>query len=57
MHHAARYTALGDDLEYRVKGALYEKEIRHKAREISQAQLHINLHGYPSHERTRPLSG
>ena len=57
MHHAARYTALGDDLEYRVKGALYEKEIRHKAREISQAQLHINLHGYPSHEWTRPLSG
>lgn len=57
MHHAARYTALGDDLEYRVKGALHEKEIRQKAREISQAQLHINLHGYPSHEWTRPLSG
>lgn len=57
MHHAARYTALGDDLEYRVKGSLFEKEIRHKAREISQAQLHINLHGYPSHEWTRPLSG
>lgn len=57
MHHAARYTALGDDLEYRIKGEFYEKEIRHKAREISQAQLHINLHGYPSHEWTRPLSG
>ncbi|QUX97965.1 peptidase M14 [Marinomonas sp. CT5] len=57
MHHAARYTGLGDDLEYRDTGILYEKEIRHKARQISQAQLHINLHGYPSHEWTRPLSG
>ncbi|ETX12146.1 peptidase M14 [Marinomonas ushuaiensis DSM 15871] len=57
MHHASRYTALGDDLEYRNKGHLYEKEIRHKARKISHAQLHINLHGYPSHEWTRPLSG
>ncbi|MBD5770576.1 M14 family metallopeptidase [Marinomonas colpomeniae] len=57
MHHASRYTALGDDLEYRNKKRLYEKEIRHKARTISKAQLHINLHGYPSHEWTRPLSG
>lgn len=57
MHHAARYTALGDDLEYRIEAPLYEKEIRHKARAISQAQLHINLHGYPSHEWTRPFSG
>jgi len=57
MHHAARYTALGDDLEYRTKGRLYEKEIRHKARKLSHANLHINLHGYPSHEWTRPLSG
>ena len=57
MHHAARYTALGDDLEYRTELPLYEKAIRYKAREISQAQLHINLHGYPSHEWTRPFSG
>jgi hypothetical protein len=57
MHHASRYTALGDDLEYRNKKRLYEKEIRHKARTISNSQLHINLHGYPSHEWTRPLSG
>ncbi len=57
MHHAARYTALGDDLEYRSGAALYEKAIRIKAQEISKAQLHINLHGYPSHEWTRPLSG
>lgn len=61
MHHAARYTALGDDLEYRTHenaGAhLNEKEIRFKAQELSGAQLHVNLHGYPAHEWTRPLSG
>ncbi|XUY29593.1 M14 family metallopeptidase [Agrobacterium sp. rho-8.1] len=61
MHHAARYTALGDDLEYRTRKTsgthLYETEIRPKAQELSGAALHINLHGYPSHEWTRPLSG
>ncbi|MDE1157162.1 MAG: M14 family metallopeptidase [Neorhizobium sp.] len=61
MHHAARYTALGDDLEYRTQenggGGLYEKEIRLQAQALSGADLHINLHGYPSHEWTRPLSG
>ncbi|CAN7647419.1 M14 family metallopeptidase [Rhizobium sp. LjRoot98] len=61
MHHAARYTALGDDLEYRTyenaAGHVNEKEIRFKAQDLSGAQLHVNLHGYPSHEWTRPLSG
>ncbi|WP_426229915.1 M14 family metallopeptidase [Pararhizobium sp. DWP3-4] len=61
MHHAARYTALGDDLEYRTHensaGHVNEKEIRFKAQELSGAQLHVNLHGYPAHEWTRPLSG
>lgn len=57
MHHAARYTALGDDFEYRSHNPLYEKNIRHKAQSLSKANLHINLHGYPSHEWTRPLSG
>src|SRR5690606_29347930 len=61
MHHAARYTALGDDLEYRtVETAgsdLNEKAIRFQAEVLSGAQLHVNLHGYPSHEWTRPLSG
>ncbi len=61
MHHAARYTALGDDLEYRTAENsgqhLNEKAIRFTAQELSGAQLHINLHGYPSHEWTRPLSG
>ncbi|HDM8048640.1 TPA: peptidase M14 [Vibrio fluvialis] len=57
MHHAARYTALGDDLEYRTAEPLYEKAIRRQAQALSQAQLHVNLHGYPSHEWTRPFSG
>ncbi len=61
MHHAARYTALGDDLEYRTVenagSALFEKKIRFEAEEKSRASLHVNLHGYPSHEWTRPLSG
>jgi len=57
MHHAARYTALGDDLESRKQEPFYEKNIRQQAKQLSQACLHINLHGYPSHEWTRPLSG
>ncbi|KJF71314.1 peptidase M14 [Agrobacterium arsenijevicii] len=61
MHHAARYTALGDDLEYRTRessgGHINEKEIRFQAQALSGASLHLNLHGYPSHEWTRPLSG
>ena len=61
MYHAARYTALGDDLGYRTEANagpyLYEKEIRIHAEKVSGAQLHVNLHGYPAHEWTRPLSG
>ncbi|MAM73397.1 MAG: peptidase M14, partial [Tistrella sp.] len=63
MHHAARYTALGDDLEYRRQtgrgqiGPLYEAAIRVEARARTGADLHLNLHGYPSHEWTRPLTG
>jgi len=57
MHHAARYTALGDDLEYRSGEGLYEKAIRVEAEKRTDAKLHVNLHGYPSHEWTRPLSG
>lgn len=57
MHHAARYSALGDDIEYREQAPLYEREARNQALAWSGAQLHINLHGYPAHEWTRPLSG
>jgi hypothetical protein len=57
MHHAARYTALGDDIEYREGAPLYERAARQQALALSGAQLHLNLHGYPAHEWTRPLSG
>lgn len=61
MHHAARYTAMGDDLEYRSAenngDRLWEKAIRLQAEQLTGAKLHVNLHGYPSHEWTRPLSG
>ncbi|MDB5850039.1 MAG: peptidase [Rhodoferax sp.] len=57
MHHAARYSALGDDIEYRETAPFFEREARQKGLTISGAQLHINLHGYPAHEWTRPWSG
>jgi hypothetical protein len=55
MHHAARYTASGVDLEY--SADVPEVRIRHIGRELTAANLHINLHGYPAHEWTRPFSG
>ncbi len=59
MHHAARYTALGDDLAFRNTqlAGLYELDARLEAFRLTQCQLHINLHGYPAHEWTRPLTG
>ncbi|MGY0398416.1 MAG: hypothetical protein ACWIPH_00425 [Ostreibacterium sp.] len=54
MHHAARYTAAGNDL---TDGRRFESHIRDKAKSYVLADVHINLHGYPSHEWTRPLSG
>lgn len=58
MHHAARYTAFGDDLEYRSDpDRLFEQAIRRQAEALTGAGLHLNLHGYPAHEWTRPLSG
>ncbi|MDQ2137031.1 peptidase M14 [Alcaligenaceae bacterium B3P038] len=57
MHHAARYSALGDDIAYRERAPFYEREARQQALAISGASLHINLHGYPAHEWTRPMSG
>ena len=57
MHHAARYTALGNDLSYHDAKSPYESAIRTQAFSISEAQFHINLHGYPSHEWVRPFSG
>jgi len=56
MHHAARYTALGDDLTARPEPML-ERAALVEAWHISGAELHINLHGYPAHEWLRPWSG
>lgn len=57
MHHAARYTAFGSDLQAQRPGGEFELAIRERARAMSGAELHINLHGYPAHEWTRPLTG
>lgn len=54
MHHAARYTSAGNDLTF---GTAYESLIRDAAKRHLLADVHVNLHGYPSHEWTRPLSG
>lgn len=57
MHHAARYSALGDDVEGRTAEPLYEKAARGDLARAIGARLHLNLHGYPAHEWTRPLTG
>ena len=57
MHHAARYSALGDDVEAREGDVLHEKAARLALIAETGATLHLNLHGYPAHEWTRPLSG
>jgi len=57
MHHAARYTSLGCDLEYGRTEPLYEIGARNQALEMCGAQLHLNFHGYPAHEWTRPFTG
>ena len=57
MHHAARFTALGDDIEARADDAPLERAARLEALRRTGARLHINLHGYPAHEWTRPLTG
>ena len=57
MHHAARYTSLGSDVEYDQGSPIYEKGARIEALALSGAHLHINLHGYPAHEWTRPFTG
>ncbi|WP_262268148.1 M14 family zinc carboxypeptidase [Microvirga yunnanensis] len=57
MHHAARYTSRGNDLECGQGEPVYEIGARHQALALSGAQLHLNFHGYPAHEWTRPLTG
>ncbi|MEQ5802960.1 peptidase M14 [Halomonas sp. H10-9-1] len=57
MHHAARYTAFGNDLQNQPLGEPFELAIREQAVATSGPALHVNLHGYPAHEWTRPLTG
>lgn len=57
MGHAARYTALGDDVSFHAAEPGHERMARREGLARSGARLHINLHGYPAHEWTRPLSG
>ncbi|HEY8613092.1 MAG TPA: peptidase M14 [Roseomonas sp.] len=57
MHHAARFTALGDDLAFRTDEPFIEVEARRDAYRRVDAVLHVNLHGYPAHEWTRPHTG
>lgn len=57
IHHAARYSALGDDIEYRRRPPWFERAARDHVFATSGARLHLNLHGYPAHEWTRPSTG
>jgi hypothetical protein len=57
MHHPARYTSLGDDLQARMEQPRWETAGRHWALGAIQPKVHLNLHGYPSHEWVRPYSG
>jgi hypothetical protein len=56
-HHAARYSALGDDISYRLHPPWYESSARTEAFAKTAAHLHVDLHGYPAHEWARPLTG
>ncbi len=57
MHHAARYTAWGSDLDAGPPERAPVADHRWAALARSGARLHVNLHGYPAHEWTRPFTG
>jgi len=57
MLHAARFSGLGDDVEFRDHEPFGERAARLDAFRRTKAVLHVNLHGYPAHEFTRPHSG
>jgi hypothetical protein len=60
MHHAARYTAFGADLQAnpRVRGeVIAESLMRHDAARRWRPIAHLNDHGYPAHAWIRSLSG
>ncbi|HTR85025.1 MAG TPA: peptidase M14 [Reyranella sp.] len=56
-NHAARFSGLGDDVEFRDHEPFGERAARLEAFRRTKAVLHVNLHGYPAHEWTRPHSG
>ena len=56
-NHAARFSGLGDDVEFRDHEPFGERAARLEAFKRTKAVLHVNLHGYPAHEWTRPHSG
>lgn len=55
MHHPARYTALGTDVQADLSRA--EGRALEWAFSQHRPRVHLNLHGYPSHEWTRPYTG
>lgn len=57
MHHAARYSARGNDVSFTPASDPGESAARREMMAAAGAELLINLHGYPAHEWTRPLSG
>ncbi len=60
MHHAARYTSLGSDIESTpaINGSLIaERQLHEEAKQRWSPLIHLNNHGYPAHEWTRPHSG
>ncbi len=58
--HAGRYSSLGIDVGSQVYAAdpiLPEAEVRRDLMDRWQPDIHLNLHGYPSHEWVQPFSG
>jgi hypothetical protein len=57
--HAGRYTSLGIDVGYQVnasKSLLPEAKVRKNLWEKWLPDIHLNLHGYPSHEWVQQFS-
>lgn len=57
INHAARFSAAGDDLSSRTDPPFGELQARREAYARTNAVLHVNMHGYPAHEFTRPHTG
>lgn len=58
MHHAARYTSLGSDVQVtRTDTKCATRQLHEAIAERWSPLVHLNNHGYPAHEWTRPHSG